>query len=654
MKKLLIFTCSILSLLIISNIAIAAEESTHSFMTVPPVVVSATRFETSIDTAPVNVTTITADDIAHSGASTLADVLKYQAGVNVSSLFGISSSGSKIDLGGFGENGAHNTLVLINGRRLNDMDIQGPNLAAIPLGNIAQIEIIHGSATVLYGDNAVSGVINIVTKNAFDGERTSVKLQAGSFQTRSLTINHHQIFGQTALSVSIDSLQSNGYRDNNVSKSMNFMGEASRENADWRYGTRINVRDEKSELPGSLNEPEYKSSPKTSNSEEEAEEQRYTIEAFVEGDLFAAEFALRDKHQDYVAPDAFGGIFTSEADLRTLSFTPRAKRQYGTHTVVAGIDLYSSNLDTLAVYESLFFNSRDTRDIKQDSYGLYMTDTIKINERIILSLGLRNHTLTVKANDIGDGLENKRNDNINSWDITLNRKHRYGARNYLRLAKSFRSPVLDEMWNFTSAEFTLIKPQTGLHYEIGTRQTFSNGFKMDANLFRIDLKDEIAFDLATFNNINLDKTRREGLNINLQAPISKKINIHAGYAYRKASFRSGTNNGKTVPLVPNNKLTASANYRFSKTQKMGLGAIYTGKRYFGNDDSNAGKQMPAYTRLDANYTQRFEKLKARVQITNLTDVKAADTSFYRASSPSPYYYYPLPERAINISLEGNF
>ena len=277
MKKLSILTFIALSHLTVSNLAIAAGESTHSFMKVTPVVVSATRFETSIDTAPVNITTITADDITRSGASTLADVLKYQAGVNVSNLFGISSSGSKVDLGGFGENGAHNTLVLINGRRLNHMDIQGPNLAAISLENIAQIEIIHGRATVLYDDNAVSGVIYIVTRNAFDGEQTSVKLQAGSFKTRRLTLNHHKIFGQTALSLSIDSLQSNGYRDNNVSKSMNFMGEASRENADWRYGARINVRGETSELPGSLNEPEYNSRPETSNSEEEAEEQRYTV-----------------------------------------------------------------------------------------------------------------------------------------------------------------------------------------------------------------------------------------------------------------------------------------------------------------------------------------------------------------------------------------
>ena len=122
---------------IISASTIAANSTTDSTTdnanTAAPVVVTATRFAASIDSAPVNVTTITAADIANSSANNLSDVLNYQAGVSVSSLFGISGAGSKVDLGGFGENGGQNTLVLLNGRRLNDLDLDGVNLAGIPL-----------------------------------------------------------------------------------------------------------------------------------------------------------------------------------------------------------------------------------------------------------------------------------------------------------------------------------------------------------------------------------------------------------------------------------------------------------------------------------------------------------------------------------------
>jgi iron complex outermembrane receptor protein len=657
MKKLSALAFLPLLHLIVSNSAVAADKSTHSFMKVAPVVVSATRFEASIDTAPVNILIITADDIVRSGASTLTDVLRLQAGIGISNLFGISSSGSKIDLGGFGENKANNTLVLINGRRLNDMDSQGPNLAVIPLENIAQVEIVYGSATVLYGDNAVSGVVNIVTKNAFDGKKSSIKLQAGSFQTQRLSFNQHKIIANTALSIAFDAQQSNGYRDNNASKYLNLMVDISKENTDWIYGTRIYVNGETTELPGPLNEPAYNGNPTTANSEEETEEKRYTIEAFIKSDHMAAELALRNKHQEYSSPDSSGGLFTSDTNLKTLSFTPRANRQYGIHALVAGIDLYHSNFDTLSIYESPGFNSRNTRDINQDSYGIYINNSITISESITMNLGLRHHILDVKANDIGGNLKNKRNDSINSWDFSLSRKHKYGAINYIRIAKSFRSPVLDEMWNFTTGEFTIIKPQIGQHYEIGTRQTLKNNIHYDANLFRINLEDEIAFDLAAGGgfgaNVNLDKTRHDGININLRMPLNNKSDIHAGYAYRKAVFRSGSFSGKTVPLVPANKFTVSGNYHLSKTQEFGLSAVHTGNRYFGNDDMNAGKQMSAYTRVDMNYKQRFNNWNGHLHIQNITNVKTADTGFYRGTDPNPYNYYPLPERAFYITFEGD-
>ena len=239
----------------VSSAAIAADNDTAN--TAAPVIVTATRFAASIDTAPVNVTTITAEDIARSNATTLSDVLKAQAGVSVSNLFGISGSKAKVDMGGFGGNSGQNTLVLLNGRRLNDVDLQGANLAAIPLDSIAQVEIIHGSGTVLYGDNAVGGVINIVTKNGFDGKGGTLKLQAGSFQTQRLSGDLRTMANDTALSVAFDGLKSSGYRDNSAFDSFSLITEASRERGDSNYGARINASREKLQLPGYLGEATF-------------------------------------------------------------------------------------------------------------------------------------------------------------------------------------------------------------------------------------------------------------------------------------------------------------------------------------------------------------------------------------------------------------
>ncbi|MDX1813037.1 MAG: TonB-dependent receptor plug domain-containing protein, partial [Gammaproteobacteria bacterium] len=210
-------------------------------MQAPTVVVSATRFNASIDTAPVNITTIDAKEISRSNLTTLSDVLETVPGVTVSNLFGISGSRAKVDMGGFGGNNGQNTLILLNGRRLNDVDLQGANLATIPLESIARIEIVHGTSSVLYGDNAVSGVINIVTKNGFDGKQGKLKLQVGSYQTQRLSGDLRSQQDDTALSLAFDGLKSDGYRHNSAFNNFSLISEISKERGERNYGARINV-----------------------------------------------------------------------------------------------------------------------------------------------------------------------------------------------------------------------------------------------------------------------------------------------------------------------------------------------------------------------------------------------------------------------------
>ncbi len=638
-KKNLFTVSCLIAANIMSTSALAADDTT----TAPAVVVTATRFATSIDTAPVNVTTITAEDIAKSSADTLEDVLNYQAGISVTSLFGIGGAGSKVEMGGFGENGSQNTLMLLNGRRLNDLDLDGVNLTSIPLESIARIEIIHGSGTVLYGDNATSGVINIVTKNAFDSEHASIKLQAGSFQTQRISTDLRKLVGDTSLTLSMDSIKSDGYRDNNAYENFSLFSEASREQANWNYGARVNLSREKTGLPGALDAATYRTDPTVANSADKARESRNSIEGFLIGDSLATELAVSKKHQEYVSTDF--GLFESEADLTTISLTPRVNRNYGNNSIVGGVDLYRSKLSADSLSISTFGTSLSNQDAKQESYAAYFTNAIVLRKNTDLSLGVRHQKIKLTA----DGASNKRDDSITSWDVTLAHKHNYGGRNYARIAKSFRTPAFDEMWNYFTGSFALIKPQTGRHYEIGTRQSFAGGLQLDVNLFRIKLEDEIAYDNATFNNVNLDKTRHDGLNINLRTTISKQTSLQAGYAYRKATFRSGAYDGNDVPLVPHSKFSLSGQHQFGKSRTFGLDAVYTGKRPLANDDNNVGKMLPAYTRVDLNYTQQFNGWKGRIKIQNAGNIKTANFGVYRTSGNA---YYPLPERAVFFTFEG--
>jgi len=112
------------------------------------------------------------------------DVLAREPGIQVSSLFGgVNGARTTVDMRGFGATGALNTLVLINGRRLNDFDLESIDLSVVPVDSIERIEITRGnSGAVLYGDGAVGGVINIVTRSGvnlpFSGR---VQGQVGSY-----------------------------------------------------------------------------------------------------------------------------------------------------------------------------------------------------------------------------------------------------------------------------------------------------------------------------------------------------------------------------------------------------------------------------------------------------------------------------------------
>src|SRR5436305_9620941 len=126
--------------------------------------------------AGASTTVITADDIAHSPAQTVQEIIAQVPGVQLTSLFGgVNGAQTTVDVRGFGAFATANTLVLINGRRLNDIDMAGVDLSTIPLNSIERIEITRGnSGAVLYGDNAVGGVVNIDTKNGVGGPPVAI------------------------------------------------------------------------------------------------------------------------------------------------------------------------------------------------------------------------------------------------------------------------------------------------------------------------------------------------------------------------------------------------------------------------------------------------------------------------------------------------
>ncbi len=612
--------------------------------------VTATRFTTSLESAPVNTTIISADQIEKSPADNLARLLETMAGIHVADLYGISGSKSSVDMGGFGQSGNLNTLILLNGRRLNDVDLSGANLAAIPMESIERVEIIHGTSAVLYGDNAVGGVINIVTKSGFKEQSSRLKLQQGSFRTMEIGFDSRGSFGNKSYSVTVNTSASNGYRDNSSFENTRLAGELAFEKNNWLLGMHLFGSKEDLQLPGSLNESDYERDPTMAGSDapENSKEKRYAVEGFFKGKHYAGEIAVSHKNQDaFIYGD-------TSAELNTISLTPRYSRQLDWQHVVAGIDLYRSDLDSKGVFDGASNQANAVRE----SYAIYATDKLTFKNQIQLELGARYQSvnLDVTNNNLLTDLENTENtsDGLTAWDITLSHKHNYGAKNYIRLAKSFRFPVMDEVWNYYYGTISILEPQTSQHFELGTDHPITNSLNIKANIFRAKVKNEISFDASQFANVNLEATQHEGVDFNLRWRAGEIYTLASAYGYRNAKFKSGVNDGKQIPLIPNHKLTLNNQFNLKTVGIFNLNAIYTGERYFGDDNANQGKKLAAYTRWDFGYTHDFSGWKAKVSVFNLTNKKTADQGFYRSYYENPYFYYPLPERSIFIGLEGYF
>lgn len=149
------------------------------------IVQTASKRDESISDAPGIVTVITADDIVRFGAQKLSDVLSrfpnmYMWGSevlhnNVASIRG--QTPTQLD---------NHILILLNGRPMRE-SLGGINLniyESFPIDAIEHIEMVRGPSSVLYGSNAFSGVINIVTKSVKDIPKNQVTLGGGSFTTR--------------------------------------------------------------------------------------------------------------------------------------------------------------------------------------------------------------------------------------------------------------------------------------------------------------------------------------------------------------------------------------------------------------------------------------------------------------------------------------
>ena len=155
-----------------------------------PTVSIATGSEQPLRRAPAVATVITAQDIAAMGATDLDEVLETVPGIHVSR--SVQAYSPLYVIRGISSDYNPQTLMLQNGVPMTTLFIgnRGNAWFGLPLENIARIEVIRGPGSALYGADAYSGVINIITKTAADTPGTEVGLRGGSFNTWNTWVQH--------------------------------------------------------------------------------------------------------------------------------------------------------------------------------------------------------------------------------------------------------------------------------------------------------------------------------------------------------------------------------------------------------------------------------------------------------------------------------
>ena len=165
-----------------------------------PMEVSALRLETSPKNLNARVQLIDQAKIAQSGATDIVGLLRKEANLQVRSTSG-NSGRSTVSMGGFGDNGGHRTLVLLDGHRLNAFDLSPINWHSIPLAMINSIEVIRGAQSGTYGNHAVGGVIKINTKLPKLEPNASLEAIAGSFDSFNARGAYSQKLGEIGLTI---------------------------------------------------------------------------------------------------------------------------------------------------------------------------------------------------------------------------------------------------------------------------------------------------------------------------------------------------------------------------------------------------------------------------------------------------------------------
>jgi outer membrane receptor protein involved in Fe transport len=583
--------------------------------------------------------------------------------------------------------------AFFDGVRINEAFGDTINWDLIPQSAISTINLIPGSNPV-FGLNTLGGALSINTKSGKEYPGGSVWTQWGSWGRNNVGAEFGAKKGPVDFYITGNYLDENGWRDHSPSRLNQWFAKIGYETSDFDADLSYSYAD--NQLQGTQATP--------LSLLDFAHQQAYTYpditqnrlnfvnlrlskvltpEQVLGGNIYYR--GLKSSNLSSNVNDAFGGgpcpvDCPATLDQSTIDQAGSgATIQYTLLTPLAGHDnkfTVGTSYDhgdtrfTQLSQVADFTNDRNTvgadpftpeTDVETVNryYGVYATDTFSLNQITHVTVSGRYNRARVNITDksgadpllAGDhtfvrfnpaiGLNYNPNKALNTY-VTYNQGMRTPTPVELTCADPNAACKLPNAFLADPA----LKPVVSKTWELGTRGMLTANTYYSASIFRTDLRDDIQFVSASSSGTtgffqNVGKTRRQGLELNLQQRFGK-LQLKAAYSYIDARFQSAftvnspnnsskdangdiqVSSGNRIPGIPTHNFKLRAEYAFIPAVIGGLNLVYAGSQFARGDENNQdiNGKVPSYmvVNLDARWNMT-DQLQFFGTITNLFDRK---------------------------------
>lgn len=553
-------------------------------------IVTATRTEIPLHDAIVPVTVITREDIEMSLATDLAELLRFEAGIDIGRNGGPGQSTS-IFLRGTESN---HTLVLIDGVRINPGTLGGAAIQHIAPEIIERVEIVKGARSALFGTDAIGGVINIITRRANDAYLES-SLGAGSFDTRSGYVSggNHSANGEFGITLNwqstdgyaprvdsdiergYDNLSANLYAARRIGKSdvsvRHWRTEGTVEYLDFF----LNPVDQDFENATTAVELDTRFSDKGSSK---------LVVSFMQDDI------SQNQADDFVESDR-------------ISFDWQYSHAFATHTLTGGLFGIDENASTLSFGSGFDENTTVRAVFLQDQWSRERHKTF-VAIRLTDHETFGNH-LTWNAEyayELSD-----------AWTLNAGLGH------------AFRAPDATDRFGFGGNPN--LDPELADEAQFGLRYSPGTGHSLDIEFYGNDIEDLIEFDLQTFELKNIAKAEIRGAQV--------------GYEYRGDSFvirtelaRQSADNATTGERLLRR---AEETMTISYTQDIGAHRVGVAVIASGDREDFGGINLPGYVLANlSGQIKLSDNWAVHARIENLLDTEYETAANFRMQQRSGF------------------